>query len=76
VAGLGLLASETGHAPLLYRTYAGNSSDQAVWTSCLERLRSLHQSLDAGRPAKGRSGHCGQLARRGCKRRPLGTPPA
>ena len=48
VVGLGVLASETGHVPLLYRTYAGNSSDQAVLTACLEGLRSLHQSLDAG----------------------------
>jgi hypothetical protein len=46
--GLGVLASETGHVPLLYRTYAGNSSDQAVLTSCLEGLRALHQSLDVG----------------------------
>ena len=48
VVGLGLLASETGHVPLLYRTYAGNSSDQAVLTACLEGLKALHQSLDAG----------------------------
>jgi transposase len=47
VVGLGVLASETGHVPLLYRTYAGNSSDQAVLTACLEGLRGLHQSLDA-----------------------------
>jgi transposase len=48
VVGLGVLASETGHVPLLYRTYAGNSSDQAVLTACLEGLGALHQSLDAG----------------------------
>ena len=48
VVGLGVLASETGHVPLLYRTYAGNSSDQAVLTACLEGLRALHLSLDAG----------------------------
>lgn len=48
VVGLGLLASETGHVPLLYRTYAGNSSDQAVLNACLEGLRALHQSLDGG----------------------------
>src|SRR6266849_1474949 len=30
VVGLGVLVSETGHVPLLYRTYSGNSSDQAV----------------------------------------------
>jgi transposase len=34
--------------PLLYRTYAGNSSDQAVLTACLDGLRALHQSLDDG----------------------------
>jgi transposase len=48
VVGLGVLVSETGHVPLLYRTYAGNSSDQAVLTSCLEGLKALHQSLDDG----------------------------
>jgi hypothetical protein len=48
VVGLGVLVSETGHVPLLYRTYSGNSSDQAVWTACLDGLRSLHQSLDDG----------------------------
>src|SRR6059036_4109332 len=30
VVGLGVLVSETGHEPMLYRTYSGNSSDQAV----------------------------------------------
>src|SRR6266567_2370723 len=48
VVGLGVLVSETGHVPLLYRTYAGNSSDQAVLSACLNGLRALHQSLDAG----------------------------
>ncbi|MBZ5584997.1 MAG: transposase [Acidobacteriia bacterium] len=48
VVGLGVLVSETGHVPLLYRTYAGNSSDQAVLTACLDGLRALHQSLDDG----------------------------
>ncbi|HTC78883.1 MAG TPA: hypothetical protein VK657_09715 [Terriglobales bacterium] len=46
VVGLGVLVSETGHVPLLYRTYSGNSSDQAVLTACLEGLKTLHQSLD------------------------------
>jgi transposase len=46
VVGLGVLVSETGHVPLLYRTYSGNSSDQAVLTACLDGLRALHQSLD------------------------------
>ncbi len=48
VVGLGVLVSETGHVPLLYRTYSGNSSDQAVLTACLDGLRELHQSLDHG----------------------------
>ncbi len=48
VVGLGLLASETGHVPLLYRTYAGNGSDQGVLEACLAGLRELHAALDAG----------------------------
>ena len=48
VVGLGVLVSETGHVPLLYRTYSGNSSDQAVLTGCLEGLSALHKSLDEG----------------------------
>jgi transposase len=48
VVGLGVLVSETGHVPLLYRTYSGNSSDQAVLTACLDGLRALHESLDDG----------------------------
>jgi transposase len=48
VVGLGLLVSETGHVPLLYRTYPGNSSDQAVLQSCLEGLARLHDALDEG----------------------------
>ena len=46
VVGLGLLVSETGHVPLLYRSYAGNSSDQAVLESCLDGLGKLHDALD------------------------------
>ena len=53
VVGLGVLVSETGHVPLLYRTYSGNSSDQAVLTSCLEGLKTLHQSLDDGEGREG-----------------------
>ena len=34
--------------PLLYRTYSGNSSDQAVLAGCLDGLRALHESLDEG----------------------------
>ena len=55
MVGLGVLASETGHVPLLYRTYSGNSSDQAVLTACLDGLRELHQSLDDGRSVQRRS---------------------
>lgn len=56
VVGLGLLASETGQVPLLYRTYGGNGSDQGVLTSCLDSLGKLHTALDQGegrrRPAE------------------------
>jgi transposase len=48
VVGLGLLVSETGHVPLMYRAYAGNGSDQGVLESCLEGLGELHDALDAG----------------------------
>ena len=46
VVGLGVLVSETGHIPLLYRVYSGNNSDQAVLTECLNGLKALHESLD------------------------------
>ena len=46
VVGLGLLVSETGPVPLLYRSYGGNSSDQGVLTACLEGLTRLHEALD------------------------------
>jgi hypothetical protein len=56
VVGLGLLVSETGHVPLLYRTYAGNGSDQGVLEACLDGLGALHDALDAAegrrRPAE------------------------
>jgi transposase len=56
VVGLGLLVSETGHVPLLYRTYGGNGSDQGVLEACLAGLGELHNALDAGekrsRPAE------------------------
>src|SRR6185312_1552601 len=48
VVGLGVLVSETGHVPLLYRTYAGNASDQSVLENCLDGLGKLHDALDAG----------------------------
>jgi transposase len=52
VVGLGLLVSETGHVPLLYRAYNGNSSDQAVLESCLQGLSDLHSALDEGEGRK------------------------
>jgi len=56
VVGLGVLVSETGHVPLLYRTYNGNGSDQAVLAACLGGLAELHEALDSGegrrRPAQ------------------------
>lgn len=48
VVGLGLLVSETGHVPLLYRTYPGNGSDQGVLQACLDGLSELHDALDQG----------------------------
>jgi transposase len=38
VVGVGVLVSETGHVPLLYRTYPGNGSDQSVLGGCLVGL--------------------------------------
>ena len=46
VVGLGVLASETGHVPLLHRAYPGNGSDQGLLESCLEGLGELHDTLD------------------------------
>jgi hypothetical protein len=46
VVGLAILVSETGHVPLLHRTYPGNGSDQAVLGSCLDGLSKLHDALD------------------------------
>jgi transposase len=48
VVGLGVLVSETGHVPLLYRSYEGNASDQSVLQACLEGLTELHVALDEG----------------------------
>jgi len=48
VVGLGVLVSEKEQVPLLYRTYAGNGSDQGVLTACLDGLRKLHEALDEG----------------------------
>ena len=47
VVGLGLLVSESGHVPLLYRTYPGNGSDQSVLAACLVGLAELHEALDS-----------------------------
>jgi hypothetical protein len=48
VVGLAALVSETGHVPLLHRTYPGNGSDQAVLAACLGGLGRLHDVLNAG----------------------------
>jgi len=56
VVGLGVLASETGHVPLLFRAYPGNASDQAVLGECLDGLGRLHDALDEGEGRK-RSAH-------------------
>jgi hypothetical protein len=48
VVGLATLVSETGHVPLLHRTYPGNGSDQAVLNACLEALGKLHDALNEG----------------------------
>jgi transposase len=44
--GLAALVSETGHVPLLHRTYPGNGSDQTVLSECLDALGKLHEALD------------------------------
>src|SRR5664279_4147362 len=46
VVGLATLVSETGHVPLLHRTYPGNGSDQTVLSECLDALGKLHDALD------------------------------
>jgi transposase len=48
VVGLAILASETGHVPLLHRTYPGNGSDQTVLGECLDALGKLHDALQEG----------------------------
>ena len=47
VVGLAALVSETGHVPLLHRTYPGNGSDQTVLGECWGALGKLHQALSA-----------------------------
>ncbi len=61
VVGLAVLVSETGHVPLLHRTYPGNGSDQAVLGDCLKALGQLHEILAQGK--KGRA--CRTLVRDG-----------
>src|SRR5207245_11464799 len=46
VVGLAALVSETGHVPLLHRTYPGNGSDQTVLGECLEALGKVHDALN------------------------------
>jgi transposase len=48
VVGLAALVSETGHVPLLHRTYPGNGSDQTVLGECLQALGKLHDALNDG----------------------------
>ena len=50
VVGLATLVSETGHVPLLHRTYPGNGSDQTVLSECLDALGKLHDALADGDP--------------------------
>jgi transposase len=50
VVGLAVLVSETGHVPLLHRTYPGNGSDQSVLGDCLKALGQLHEALADGEP--------------------------
>jgi transposase len=54
VVGLAVLVSETGHVPLLHRTYPGNGSDQAVLGDCLKALGQLHEALDSREPGRRR----------------------
>ena len=48
VVGLATLVSETGHVPLLQRTYPGNGSDQTVLGECMDALGKLHDALEDG----------------------------
>jgi hypothetical protein len=53
VVGLAALVSETGHVPLLHRTYPGNGSDQTVLGACLDALGKLHDALDEAEQRSG-----------------------
>lgn len=57
VVGLAVLVSETGHVPLLHRSYPGNASDQEVLGNCLDQLGALHDTLGEaeGRPKASRT---------------------
>ncbi len=48
VVGLAALVSETGHVPLLHRSYPGNGSEQSVLAACWDALGKLHDALDEG----------------------------
>jgi len=63
VVGLAALVSETGHVPLLHRTYPGNGSDQTVLGACLEALGKLHDALDDAEQRRGPA--CRTLVRDG-----------
>ena len=63
VVGLATLVSETGHVPLLHRTYPGNSADQTILGECLEALGKLHDALNDG-DSRSRPG-CRTLVRDG-----------
>ncbi len=63
VVGLAALVSETGHVPLLHRTYPGNGSDQTVLGECLDALGKLHDALDDAEQRTARA--CRTLVRDG-----------
>ena len=50
----GRLVSETGHVPLLYRTYPGNGSDQAVLAACLGGLARVARGTRRRRGSRAR----------------------
>lgn len=52
IVGLGVLASEKGHVPLVHRAYPGNDADQRLLGDCLDQLGRLHDALDEGQGRK------------------------
>lgn len=46
--GLATLVNETGHVPLLHRTYPGNGSDQTVLGERMDALGKLHDAWEDG----------------------------